>query len=159
MKNINNVTPKIVRIISANNMKEIFFCKTCNIEFIPSTGRIKEAEKRDSTVKYCSMKCYDKTGVKNPKWRGGKILVDGYFYIQQPEHPNATKDGYVCEHRLVMEKKLGRLLLLTEVVHHRDHNKTNNIINNLELVSSTGRHFIDHHLKTRDALGKFLEAK
>jgi hypothetical protein len=37
------------------------------------------------------------------------------------------------EHRLVMERQLGRKLLPNETVHHRDGNKLNNDITNLEL--------------------------
>ena len=31
--------------------------------------------------------------------------MKGYVYIYAPDHPNTTKQGYVSEHRLVMEKK------------------------------------------------------
>jgi len=37
------------------------------------------------------------------------------------------------EHRLVMEQHLGRYLLPTEIVHHRDSNRQNNDISNLEM--------------------------
>lgn len=39
------------------------------------------------------------------------------------------------EHRYIMEKYLGRKLNRNEVVHHKDGNKLNNDINNLELMS------------------------
>ena len=89
-------------------------------------------------------------GDKNPHWKGGKVIVDGYRYIYTPKHPNATKDGYVCEHRLVMEKKIGRFLESGEVVHHLNHNVLDNSPDNLHLCPSPGRHFFDHHFKGRD---------
>jgi hypothetical protein len=52
----------------------------------------------------------------------------------------ARKDGYVMEHRLVMAKKLGRLLSRTEVVHHIDHNPSNNQEQNLVLYPSNAVH-------------------
>ena len=98
-------------------------------------------------------------GKLHPNWKGGKILVDGYYYLWTPNHPNKTKNGYVCEHRLVMEKNIGRFLNKKEVIHHINCNKLDNRIENLELVESTGKHFIRFHLKSRDKLGRFKDVK
>lgn len=69
-------------------------------------------------------------------WNIKKIVSKGdYNYAYVPEHPNATKNGYVLEHRVVMENHLGRLLNTNEVVHHKDGNKKNNHIDNLEVLS------------------------
>lgn len=87
------------------------------------------------------------------------MLVGGYWYILSPEHPNKTQMGYVCEHRLVMEKKIGRFLERREVVHHKNGIITDNRIENLELISSTGKHFIQEHLKKRDKMGRFKVVK
>ena len=57
-----------------------------------------------------------------------------------PEHPNSTKQGYVLEHRLVMEKKIDRYLTSKEVIHHINEDKQNNSEDNLMLFSNYGEH-------------------
>ena len=63
----------------------------------------------------------------------GKIYLLRYV----PDHPNATKKGYVREHRLLIEKQIGRLLFRNEVVHHKDGNTLNNSLDNLELMTAS----------------------
>ena len=78
-------------------------------------------------------------GSNNPRWNGGKHLKysSGYIEISCPSHPYADQRGYVYEHRLVMEKHIGRYLLPEEIVHHKDLNKTNNDISNLQIVTAS----------------------
>lgn len=73
-------------------------------------------------------------GEKSRAWKGGRI-IDSYGYVQiwKPEHPNAKIAGYIHEHRLVMSEHLGRPLLTKENVHHKDGNRQNNKLSNLEL--------------------------
>lgn len=78
---------------------------------------------------------------RNVFWKGGRIVDrDGYILVKKNDHPYATKNGYVREHRLVMEQKLGRLLRPTEVVHHIDGNRQNNDPSNLEVFASNADH-------------------
>lgn len=78
-------------------------------------------------------------------WKGGRFVdSQGYIRIYKPEHPNVMINKYVFEHRLVMEKHLGRLLKSSEIVHHLDGDKTNNEISNLKLYSSNGKHISKH---------------
>lgn len=63
------------------------------------------------------------------------VSWNGYRYIKVSDHPWATSGGYVLEHRLVMERYIGRYLKPSEVVHHKDGDKLNNMIDNLELMS------------------------
>jgi hypothetical protein len=79
-------------------------------------------------------------------WKGGRVFSGRYFYVYQKHHPNCNKLGYVYEHRLVMEKKLGRFLKATEVVHHKNNNKTDNRIENLKLFKNQSAHR-KHHKK------------
>jgi transposase len=85
---------------------------------------------------------------KNYFWAGGERREkEGYILLKSPNHPHATASGYVREHRLVMEKVVGRYLRPSEVVHHRDGNPRNNAPDNLELFSSNAAH-LHHEWKT-----------
>jgi len=85
-----------------------------------------------------------KRGPNNPVWKGGKMVHEGYILILTPGHPFAQKDGYVLEHRLVMEKHLCRYLKPDEVVHHINGIKTDNRIENLQLMTIS-EHIIHHN--------------
>lgn len=68
-------------------------------------------------------------------WNIEKIVSKGdYDYAVIKEHPNATKHGYVLLHRAIVENHLGRLLNTNEVVHHKNENKKDNRIENLEIM-------------------------
>ena len=81
-------------------------------------------------------------GMKHWNWNGGvtwKPSGSGrvlYRKILDIHNPHADRDGYVLEHRVVMEHYLNRYLDPKEVVHHIDGNGLNNDINNLALFPS-----------------------
>lgn len=64
----------------------------------------------------------------------------GYILIHNPNHPFCGKLKRVSEHRLVVEKYLGRFLNPFESVHHIDENKINNIPSNLIAFTSESAH-------------------
>jgi hypothetical protein len=84
-------------------------------------------------------------GKRNGRWKGGRrINHDGYIQICSPNHPYRDARGYVFEHRLVMEKKLGRYLTAEEVVHHKDYDRKDNRIENLVLFPNQKAHIAWH---------------
>ena len=99
---------------------------------------------------FCSRSCansYNSKGNKNNFWNGGKsINCNGYVCIHSPNHPFKNNRGYVFEHRLVMEKHLGRYLVPEEKVHHINGIKTDNRIENLKLFKNESEHQ-QHHRK------------
>jgi uncharacterized protein (DUF1330 family) len=92
-------------------------------------------------------KCSDAlSGCKNPAWRGGrKIHESGYIEIHIPIHPFSNSHGYMFEHRLVMEKHIGRYLLKSERVHHINGIKDDNRFENLMLFHNESAHQCHHH--------------
>lgn len=65
---------------------------------------------------------------------------DGYVTLRLPEHPSARpSSGLIFEHRLVMEKHLGRTLRPGESVHHKNGIRDDNRVENLELWTSAHR--------------------
>lgn len=94
-------------------------------------GRVLSAESR-AKISYARSQI---KGEQSPSWKGGRrIGYYGYIDIFRPDHPRARGNGYVFEHILVAEAKIGRSLLPEEVVHHHDRNKQNNSPDNLEVI-------------------------
>ena len=84
-------------------------------------------------------------GAKNPAWRGGRIVAsNGYVILRMPGHHLADVRGYVYEHRLVAEGKIGRRLVKGEQVHHADGNKQNNSPDNIVVAASLADHKVHH---------------
>lgn len=79
-------------------------------------------------------------GNKHYNWKGGKVIQAGYMKVYNLEHPYCDRNGYVAEHRLVMEKHLGRYLKPEEVVHHINGIKTDNRLKNLMLFKTAREH-------------------
>lgn len=106
---------------------------------VGTTGiRVKQFLRRNGVTKSFPN---TKTGHRHYAWKGRTIDGDGYVLIHHKGHPNARQGThYIFEHRLVVEKALGRYLLPTEVVHHKDGNKANNSIENLQVFQSNGDH-------------------
>jgi hypothetical protein len=96
-------------------------------------GRFKKGCKYIGTTKG-QFKKGECGGAKSFCWKGGRIKDErGYISLNTPNHPHSRK-GYVYEHRLVMEKILGRYLTKDEHVHHKNRIKDDNRPENLELV-------------------------
>lgn len=128
-------------------------CIVCGKEFKMHPCRLKEKGRG----KYCSRECFKFDQGKrftmegNPNWKGGRKRHQGYVKIR------VSKGVYQFEHRLVMEKLIGRKLLKEEYVHHINGIKDDNRIENL--VVCRGKEHVKKHNKDRHSCptcGKFM---
>lgn len=96
-------------------------------------------------------------GRANGKWNGGRMLSShGYVLVKVGRsHPLAFGTGYAYEHDLVWVTAHGPLPL-GHLVHHKNGDKTDNRLENLEALTREehGRHHIEE--RPRDAAGRVL---
>lgn len=90
------------------------------------TAEARETQRSTCRARHRDMEfgCLERTG------------TSGYVRVYMPEHPFAAADGCVPKHRLVMERHLGRYLQPGEVVHHVNHIRDDNRLENLVLMDS-----------------------
>jgi len=84
-------------------------------------------------------------GINSPNWKGQPRLMEhGYIVVpldsNNPFYLMSDCEGCVYEHRLVVAKHLGRCLEAQEIVHHKNGIKTDNRIENLQLLPSRFEH-------------------
>ena len=120
-------------------------CIVCGDEYLTTPQRLNRTKEFQNPGAYCSKQCVGKVAFKTLRqfgsdhyaWKGGRNKNSkGYIEIYMPDHPFCRGGKYVAEHRLVMEKHLGRYLKPYEKVHHRNCIKDDNRLENLQLVTN-----------------------
>lgn len=128
-----------------------FYPNTKTIDLVPVLHRSKQSI--DHKAQRLGLKKTDellfdnrsaRRGEKSPTWKGGKTRSrKGYVVLRN--------DGDVIfEHRAVMEEHIGRKLTEDEVVHHINGDKTDNRLENLQLMTR-GEHSTMHNKRRKNA--------
>lgn len=154
--------------------KELGFKARCNmyLDYCPKCN--KEIWRQPHYIGANCKLCKDKEkqrlqiyGENNINWKGGIIKARQYKAIllrnDDPYYEMVNKHGYVLEHRLILAKHLGRCLKRYEIVHHKNGDKLDNRIENLELLPSANEHsaytVLENKIKVLEKKVTLLEAE
>lgn len=118
-----------------------FVEKNCFVCGKPTLKDVSNKMGRVCCSKECQYSLSKKPDGTKKRKRGNS---DSHIMVKSVGHPYANKDGYIAEHRLLIEKKIGRLLLPEEHVHHINLVKDDNRLENLILCKDASQHFKAH---------------
>lgn len=110
----------------------------------PTCGKVFRPRQRGYQT-FCSQRCHYASRPAKPE-----ITANGYVLIYVPrDTPGARVDRRMLEHRYVMQQSLGRPLRKNETIHHRNGDKTDNRLENLELrIGNHGKGASEAHCPT-----------
>ena len=169
-------------IVSETSSKFICKCDFCGKDFSDY-----KSNRNHNPPKFCSSKCYHDSTRSMPIYKiceycGKEIVLNAKtknrrfcsikcsnsYRCEHTQKKTYLKKGYKClwikgrgdvqEHIYLMEQHLGRRLRKDEVVHHKDFNKLNNSISNLQ-VMTRAEHSLLHRKYETNLYGRSKNLK
>lgn len=100
-------------------------------------------------------------GRSHPRWNQERIRSEhGYVKVRVGRsHPLADPNGYAYEHLLVWVSAGNQRPGRSEVLHHLNDDKTDNRIENLQLISRAEHNRLHNKERGRNPLGQFNKRK
>lgn len=160
-----------MKIGQTANAKEIGYAGTAKFiwDACPDCGKERWVPfpQQGKKCQHCACPARGRSMEKHPMWRGGTTTAAGKYKLVKlahtdPYYPMANKRGYAFEHRLIMARHLGRCLKSWEVVHHKNHNPQDNMLENLYLMSlddHTALTILERRVKALEEEVKQLKAE
>ena len=134
-------------------------CQNCGGMFPPKRKEQEYCSRSCASVKKGQARRGQKTGARK-NWEYKKNLdKDGYVRVYGLLHPYSEGRKMIPEHVVVMELSVGRRIKSIEVVHHKNGNRQDNRLVNLQLMTKS-EHLQLHGRKScvnrrRDKRGRF----
>ena len=128
-------------------------CPSCKILYARAFKSVNEVIKK-SGYWQCKNCTVTKRNISKAKPFGSTRINSKGYVLQK------TENGWIQQHIFVMQNHIGRTLNKDEVVHHINEDKTDNNINNLQLMTHV-EHTKLHHIgkkRTQETIDKIKDA-
>lgn len=136
----------------------MMICEHCAKEFKPSRKEQVYCSKSCASHHKGAMRKGQKTGPQHGRKYARRQDKDGYIRVYAGNHPFADGRLMILEHVAIMENAIGRRLESTEVVHHKNHKRSDNRLENLELMKRSEHckiHGMQSALRIRKQAGQY----
>ncbi len=172
-----------IKLANGSNIlwsQAVYKQRVCRVPVVCSCGKTRLLvagriyhQKFTGLCQQCSRIHNGTFGETHSSWKGGHFINSGGYscfnihklagrareVAEQMAREIHGKPAVIAEHRLVVALHLNRPLLPSEIIHHKDGNKLNNDLSNLEITSHAGHRQLDvkYYDLWRKALARISE--
>ena len=147
-------TRQIAKLAGVSASTVRFWLKCAGV-VLRSISDAKHGQKPAAHTVEASVRSRRKNTIAGMPVVGYKKRADGYVALYMPNHPDAVSRGYVLQHRIVAEEKIGRRLRDDEDVHHINHDRADNRPENIQVLTHSEHLLLHSYERIRDVGGRF----